>query len=182
MDELNCTSEQKPWEPVYDEIAGVLIGRKKLPLITNLMERFWTRFEASEGCWVWKGAIEPDGYGCVYLGARSRISAHRLSWILHNGPISSNKIYVCHKCDNPPCVRPDHLFLGTSRDNMRDAADKGRLDLEFCKRGHPMSGTARRNNYNGRRCELCEQIYKQRRLLVLQIRTAKAKLKELRDL
>lgn len=71
-------------------------------------------------CWTWEGLLDRKGYG--HSGS---FRAHRLSWSLHNGQIPP-KIFVCHKCDNPSCVNPDHLFLGTNYDNVRDKEDKGR--------------------------------------------------------
>jgi hypothetical protein len=76
------------------------------------------------GCWVWLGRKYPNTYGRIgYMG--SEICAHRLSWILHKGPIPYG-LWVLHKCDNPQCVNPDHLFLGTHRDNEDDKVRKGR--------------------------------------------------------
>lgn len=66
----------------------------------------------------------PAGYGNFSVAGVS-ISAHRFSWELHHGPIPAG-MFVCHRCDNPPCVRPDHMFLGTNADNNRDMRDKGR--------------------------------------------------------
>lgn len=91
----------------------------------KLVERFWSHVERSEGCWTWK---RTSGYGILSVGPRGaavRHYAHRLSWELHNGPIPDG-MFVLHRCDNPPCVRPDHLFLGTQTDNMQDCAAKGR--------------------------------------------------------
>jgi hypothetical protein len=82
-------------------------------------QRFWARVLKSEGCWLWKGA-HPGKYG--QLDGRG---AHVVSWELHFGPVPDG-MHVCHKCDNPPCVRPDHLFLGTPLDNMTDKIAKGR--------------------------------------------------------
>lgn len=78
----------------------------------------------SEGCWEWQGARVFCGYGVLNVGGR-RIGAHRLSYELHNGPVPGG-LDVLHHCDNPPCVRPDHLFLGTAKDNTQDMMAKGR--------------------------------------------------------
>ncbi len=74
-------------------------------------------------CWVWTGATT-KGYGMVLWEGRRPSYAHRLSWVFANGPTRS--LYVLHRCDNPPCVRPDHLFLGTNADNVADKMLKGR--------------------------------------------------------
>jgi len=89
---------------------------------------FWTRVDQSGECWLWTGGLaKRTGYGkCWYQGKEWR--AHRLAWFLTHGPIPDN-LLVCHNCpggDNPLCCRPDHLFLGTSLDNVRDMWQKGR--------------------------------------------------------
>ncbi len=90
----------------------------------NTEETFWARVERGDGCWLWSGRLNTYGYGVLRYRGRT-IGAHRLSWIFTNGPIPEG-LYVCHHCDNPRCVRPDHLFLGTSKDNQVDASRKGR--------------------------------------------------------
>ena len=100
--------------------------RKKTPLA----ERLWRRVirTGGDGCHVWQGATDVFGYGIIGsdVGKRgSTIPTHRASWALAYGPIPEG-LYVLHTCDNPPCVRPDHLFLGTKRDNNLDMVTKGR--------------------------------------------------------
>lgn len=102
--------------------------------VQPLEERFWSKVKKSSdpnGCWLWTGAIVTGrGYGqfeSPYAGA-SRY-AHRVAWEITHGPIP-NGLAVCHNCpggDNPRCVRPDHMFLGTSRQNTHDARQKGML-------------------------------------------------------
>lgn len=89
-----------------------------------------TRFEqhcnkrGEDDCWEWGGPRTRHGYGMLHCGGR-RSMAHRFSWMIENGPIEDG-IVVMHKCDNPPCVNPRHLAVGTHADNMRDMVAKGR--------------------------------------------------------
>lgn len=92
-------------------------------------ERFWARVEKTDGCWRWTSTTSRGrrgNYGRMRL-ADSGITtaAHRVAYTIANGPIPEGMI-VCHRCDNPVCVRPEHLFLGTQRDNVRDMIAKKR--------------------------------------------------------
>jgi len=80
----------------------------------------------NKGCWIWKTKPYSSGYG-MFTSRDKRISAHRYSYELHFGPIPPGYL-VCHKCDVRTCVNPEHLFLGTYKDNMQDCSVKGRID------------------------------------------------------
>lgn len=86
-------------------------------------ERFWARVSMSDGCWIWTGS-KIRGYGRFKESGQSFL-AHRTAFTFANGPIP-NGLFICHRCDNPPCVRPSHLFPGTPGDNSRDRTAKGR--------------------------------------------------------
>lgn len=88
-------------------------------------EAFWSAAvpEPNTGCLLWSGTLAKDGYGHLY--AKGPTLAHRHAWTISRGPIPTD-MDVCHKCDTPSCVNPDHLFLGTHLDNMRDRDRKGR--------------------------------------------------------
>ena len=91
------------------------MGRPKKPF----SEKYTT--EPNTGCWLWTSGWDSDGYGL----ATGNVKAHRLSYEIAYGPIPKG-LSVCHKCDTPPCVNPDHLFLGTNKDNAQDRVMKGR--------------------------------------------------------
>lgn len=88
--------------------------------------RFWSKVSKTDSCWLWTGSVTGGGYGQIWesLPNRKRHDAHRWSWIMHNGEIPLN-LHVLHKCDVKLCVNPDHLYLGTRKDNMRDALERG---------------------------------------------------------
>jgi hypothetical protein len=81
--------------------------------------------QRDEDCWIWTGWKNPLGYGHLNLADGTRWLAHRLSWVIHFGDIP-DKLVICHSCDNPSCVNPSHLFIGTQKDNVQDAIKKGR--------------------------------------------------------
>ncbi len=101
-------------------------------------ERFWDKATGGEGCWPWTRNKNKQGYGVIKVDGKNRY-AHRIAWSLVRGPVPA-KTLVCHHCDNPGCVNPDHLFLGTWHDNKMDAVAKNRQ-----ARGHRI-GVSKLNN------------------------------------
>jgi hypothetical protein len=109
---------------------------------------FESNFSKSVGCWTWNGGLDSHGYGRLYYKGRS-YKAHRVSYALYKGELPKwdghkSGICVLHKCDNPRCVNPDHLFLGSQADNMRDKAIKGRsIGAHSCEKHHKAKLTSR---------------------------------------
>jgi hypothetical protein len=114
-------------------------GRRNGIALRNLAKRFWAKVKKDGPipshvpelgpCWVWIGSPDKHGYGLLFVAFPHRyVPAHRVSYELNVGPIPEG-LFVLHRCDNPPCVRPDHLFLGTKSDNSRDMHQKGRAGL-----------------------------------------------------
>ncbi len=88
--------------------------------------RFWAKVDKTGECWLWTGRRDKDGYGRFRPNGKScDRGAHRVSFVLHGGTIPDGA-FVCHSCDNPPCVNPAHLWLGTAQDNSDDMVSKGR--------------------------------------------------------
>jgi hypothetical protein len=130
--------------------------------------------EPNSGCFLFAGPTNGKDYGRVWFRGR-RDYAHRVSWMLFRGDEITRGLYVCHRCDTPACVNPDHLFLGTCRDNVRDCIAKGRFKdfsdngnvaKTHCKSGHPFdeenTAWSVENGRTRRSCRACTRAKHQR--------------------
>lgn len=135
--------------------------------------KFFSKAEKDpSGCWLWTGRLNHLGYGWFYISKHKKGGAHRCAYWLFKGEIEPRTLLVCHKCDVPKCVNPDHLFLGTDYDNAMDCVTKGRhysvfkkrrriIDgVWYCqKRNHPMVGENVTVQKDGRvNCRECHRI------------------------
>ena len=129
--------------------------------IKQTFESFIER-EPMSGCWIWTGMANEAGYGRYRPDGRKKVFAHRAAFEMHKGAIPDGAM-VCHVCDNPACVNPDHLYLGSAADNMRDKVARGRSRNQnsvktHCIRGHKLTPE---NTYGDKRwgsrggCRLC---------------------------
>ena len=136
---------------------------------TDVIARLNARIkhDPDAGCLTWTGYRNPKGYGTINV-AGTPVYAHRLSWENANGPIPEGKC-ILHKCDNPPCCNPDHLFLGTRAENNADMVAKGRARQgasqaakTHCKRGHAFTADNTRVYRGKRHCRACERDWRRK--------------------
>lgn len=116
------------WGYVKGEPRRYVINHQKKGVPwKRIEERFWANVDRDgpNECWLWMGACRPTGYGLFRWNQRHD-GAHRASWEMANSRPVPNGLYVLHHCDNPRCVNPEHLFIGSHTDNMRDMLAKGR--------------------------------------------------------
>lgn len=111
-------------------------------------KEFSSRVNKSSSCWIWNGSVDAYGYGQFNLDGK-QYKSHRLSYQLYNGEIGEG-LCVLHRCDNPPCVNPKHLFLGTVQDNIRDKVSKGR---------HPRGNNHGNSKLNENQVRMIRRLY-----------------------
>jgi hypothetical protein len=129
------------------------------------MKRFQDKIKKTESCWIWIAGKNSTGYGIFRFEGNIEL-AHRVSYFTNKNQSINRNIFVLHKCDNPPCVNPDHLFEGTHSDNMIDMVRKkrnvsvGHSRKTHCKKGHEFTteNTLVRPNLRGRSCRECDRI------------------------
>jgi hypothetical protein len=133
------------------------------------MERFMDKvFKHPNGCWLWQGTQNGHGYGWFTWRDGKGGTAHRAAWRLFKGPIPTG-LFVCHMCDTPECVNPDHLWVGTAQDNSDDQVRKGRSARNpkrlwtHCPKGHEFTANNTYLSTAGRRCKACALDYAKKR-------------------
>jgi hypothetical protein len=105
---------------------------------------FWAKADKSEECWFWTGTLDPKGYG-FFGWKQKKYRAHRFAYLLTHGEIPAD-LFVCHRCDCPGCVNPEHLWLGTVKENNQDSASKGRYQDTRKARGENRKKTSHRGS------------------------------------
>jgi hypothetical protein len=136
-------------------------GPKRRDPIVRFMEKVSP--EPSTGCWLWLGSVQTTGHALFHVGGHQgpKVMAYRFAYEAMVGPIPTG-LYACHTCDVPQCVNPNHIFLGTQKDNMADCAKKGRVsrynaDKTHCRNGHAFEGENLITKGRQRICRTCQR-------------------------
>ena len=122
------------------------------------------KIDAVTGCWVWQGNRGGRGYGKIWINGK-RLSVSRAAAVVFSNFDPASPLKICHRCDNPPCFNPEHLFQGTDYDNTMDSVRKKRhigTNKTHCKRGHPLSGANLYMVEGRRKCIACNTLAQQR--------------------
>src|SRR5579871_1007710 len=143
------------------------MSKRRIPMIERISideSKHWN----GHPCWNWRGARMKSGYGNAWWNGKV-VTAHRLSAYLWLQIPWEDKRHVLHRCDNPSCFNPKHLFMGTHSDNIRDAVSKGRHYSHFrgkthCKRGHEFTPENTRMTNGGRACRKCNELWSRSRV------------------
>lgn len=138
---------------------------QQIAIPENVRARFWRLVKrcGADACWPWLGGHGHCGHGLFWLGmnGRKQVVATHVSIAIATGEWPAQGMYVCHRCDNPPCVNPTHLFVGSQRDNIRDAFAKKRIPprgKSYCKYGHEFTPENTRLERDGfKECITCRR-------------------------
>ena len=145
-----------------------LLGDIETPYVLDqkYIDRFWSKVDikSKDECWEWKAWITKNGYGRFFDGEKT-LFAHRFSYFQTHGYSLPPEIFICHKCDNPKCCNPKHLFAGTNQDNVDDRESKGRGTKikTHCIKGHEYTiGNIYRDKRGFKFCRECRKISSQK--------------------